>query len=241
MTMPLYRKILDEASTVPLITEVCITGLGEPTLDPHLVARVKYARDRKPKAAITMFTNGVYMTPARFNDLRDSGLNFLAFSLNALDADQHKAQMGLDSFDTVCANADYAIKNRRNMRVEIRAVVTGWSREDLFRFSNRWGVARQGGHGQMIFEGNWAGDNRTTHQSFKPNEACSRALSQIYVTWDGKVTTCCFDPAGTQVWGNLNTETLRNVYSSPEYLKFREAHFENRADEYAICKGCTRI
>lgn len=243
MSMELFKKVIDEATDIEAISQLCITGLGEPTLDPHLVERIRYARSKKPQMFIDFFTNGVYLTPKRFEEVRDAGVSSVQISLNAVRPDQHEAIMGLrDKFATVCANIDYAIANSGNCRVEVRAVVNwdSFTQDDGHEFYRRWGIRQQGGHGALITEGNWAGDNRT-HRTFEPNEACGRALSQIYVTFDGRVTTCCFDPDGKQVWGNLNTQTLKEVYASEKYVSFREAHFLNRADTYEICKGCTRI
>lgn len=241
MSMELYRKILDEAADIPLITQVCITGLGEPTLDARLPDRAAYARAKKPKAWIDVFSNGVHMTPRKFDDLKPH-LSCVVFSLNAVSAEQHEAQMGLKGkFDTVCANIDYAIAHRNGTRVEVRAVLgPEWTEDQAHAFYQRWGNRNRGGHGMLIHEGNWADGNRTT-RSFKPNEACARALGQIYVTWDGKVTSCCFDPGGEQVFGDLNKQTIREVYGSDEYVRFRRTHFEDRADEYGICAKCTRI
>lgn len=243
MSMDLYRKILDEAEGIEAITQVCITGLGEPTLDRFIVDRVRYARDKKPYAIIDMFTNGVYLTPDKFEALKAAGISSVQFSLNAVSEEQHREIMGLkDKFDTVCKHIDYAIEHRGGVNVEVRAVINGdiFTRSDGYDFYERWGERGKGGHGALINEGNWAGENRTM-RSFDPKEACHRALSQIYIMHDGRVTTCCFDPTGTQVFGDLSKQTLREVYASDRYLKFREAHWEGRAEEYAICKSCTRI
>lgn len=243
MPLDLYKKIIDEAATIPLISQICITGLGEPLLDPHIIARVDYARKKKPDAFVDVFTNGVYLTPARFIALRDAGVSSIQVSLNATDADQHKKIMGLDGkFDKVCENIDFAIKNSEKCGIEVRAVIDNdnFTRSDGYIFYDRWGVRGKNGHGMLIQEGNWSGDGRTI-RDFKPNEACFRALSQIYVLFDGKVTSCCFDPVGKQIFGDLSKQTIREMYSSPDYVAFREAHADNQADKYEVCATCTRI
>jgi radical SAM protein with 4Fe4S-binding SPASM domain len=243
MSMGLYKKILDEAAGIPQITHLCITGLGEPTLDRFLAERIRYAKAKKPSLKIDFFTNGVHLTPATFRAVRDAGVTSVQVSLNAVTQEQHERIMGLKGkFDQVCKNIDYAIANCGTCRVEARAVVNwdDFTEEDGFTFYERWGVRDDGGHGQLITEGNWAGDNRT-HRKFKPNESCYRALGQIYVTFDGKVTTCCFDPTGKHVWGDLSQQTIKEVYNTPAYVAFREAHSMDQADKYEICKGCTRI
>lgn len=243
MKVDLFKKMLDEAAGIPLITQVCITGLGEPLLDPHLIERIKYARMRKPKAFIDLFTNGVYLTPKKFEEIKAAGITSVQVSLNAVRQEQHERIMGLkDKFALVCENIDYAIANADPARVEVRAVIDAdnFTNGDGHLFYARWGIRGKGGVGALITEGNWSGDNRTIRK-FEPNESCHRALGQIYVTFDGKVTTCCFDPTGKQVFGDLNKQTIKEVYSDPDYVAFREAHNDNKADQYEICKVCTRI
>ena len=243
MSMGLYRKILDEVASIDLITQICVTGLGEPLLDRFVVDRVGYAREKKPKVIIDLFTNGVYLTPEKFEALKVAGISSIQVSLNAVNGEQHKEVMGLvGKFDLVCSNITYALLHRDGVNVEVRAVMNGddFTRTDGYDFYDRWGERGKGGHGALISEGNWASDNRTM-RAFDPKEACWRALSQIYVLWDGKVTTCCFDPEGKQVFGDLNVQTIREVYSSPGYVAFREAHDQNQADKYDICAKCTRI
>ena len=243
MSMVLFKKVLDEAASIDLISQVCITGLGEPLLDRFIVDRVRYAREKKPQATIDLFTNGVYLTPERFEALKGAGISSVQVSLNAVNGEQHEQVMGLVSkFDLVCANIDYAISHRNGVNVEVRAVISGddFTRSDGYDFYDRWGERGKGGHGALICEGNWAEDNRTMRK-FDPREACHRALSQVYIMWDGRVSTCCFDPTGKQVFGDLNVQTLREVYSSPDYVTFREVHNQNQADRYDICAKCTRI
>lgn len=232
----LFRKIMDEAATIPYIIHVTLTGLGEPTLDPHIVQRVALARQRKPGAHIDLYTNGVYMTPVLVDRLVDAGITGIVFSLNAVDPQQHESQMRLaGKYDKVCANIEHAIKQK--LKVEVRCVVApnDFTPEQVVKFRERWGS-----HGVLISEGNWAGQNRTV-RGFEPNECCHRAVRQIYVLWDGKVTPCCFMPTDAKTFGDLSKQTLREVYSSPEYLKFREDHCSDNADRYAFCATCTRI
>jgi len=243
MSMDLFKKILDEAADLRTITEICITGLGEPTLDRHIVDRIRYARKKKPSTPIDIYTNGVYLTPERFEEMRDAGLSTVNISLNAINADQHERVMGLrGKFELVCSNIDYALSHRKNCQVEVRGVINGdiFTRADAAEFYDRWGDKRDGGHGCLVQEGNWAGDSRTIRK-FLSNEACARALRQIYVMFDGRVTTCCFDPTGKTVFGDLTKQTLREVYADPAYLAFRQSHSEDKADQYSLCRDCTRI
>jgi hypothetical protein len=239
MPMDLFRRIIDEATDIPQIDNVVLNGLNEPLLDRFLTERYAYIHS-KGRFKEALYTNAVYLTPKRLDELRAAGLTFLVISLNAVDAAQHERIMGLkDKFDIVCANAEYAIAS--GVDVEVHAVSNGdqFTAADSAAFIKRWGMKRYGGHGKVIVELNWAGENRTV-RSFTPNECCVRAIAQINVLCDGRVTTCCADMLGTQVFGNLTTQTIREVYNSEAYTLFRGAHAVDNADKYQICKVCTR-
>ena len=240
MAMDLFHKIIDEAVTIPAINRYVLTGLSEPLLDPHLDARVRYTRHRTD-ATIRMYTNGVYLTPKKFEVLKDAGMNSFMISLNAVRPEQHKKIMGLDGkFDIVCSNAEYAIANQGDVDVVVKAVAgERFSGDDAMEFIGRWGSIANGGAAYCMIENNWSGDNDVSW-SWDPNELCRYALAQISVMYDGKVKTCCMDSAGKQIFGDLNTQTLREIYNGDKYLSFRLAHNENRAAEYDICKGCSR-
>lgn len=243
MDMDLFRKIVDETVDIPHFTEFNIVGLGEPTLDRFLVDRVWYVHQKLPTIRIVIFSNGVALTNKLFDSLKEAGLSTLIVSLNAVRAEQHEKIMGLKGkFEQVCANIDYAIANREHVEVEVHAVCSepDFPLSDGPAFYSRWGHRAHTGYGQLVGEMNWAGDNRTI-APFKPNEGCIRALGGVYIRQDGVLTACCFDPTGRLPFGNVKTQTIREIYNSEKYLKFREAHNENRADEYEICKGCTRV
>ena len=243
MPMDLYRKIVDDMATIPQITTLKITGLSEPTLDPLLEERVAYSKKKAPNVLTQIYTHGAHLTPKRHDSLRAAGLDSIVVSLNAVRAEQHEAVMGLKGkFDIVCRNIDYAIANRNGRHVEVHAVCNEdtFNRQDVIDFSLRWGHASAGGFGLCVWEGNWTGDTRTV-RDFTPNKCCFRATSQIYVTYDGKVTPCCFMPLGNVSFGDLNTQTIRDVYNNNPHLNFREKHAADRADEFEYCKTCTRI
>lgn len=236
MGMGLFEKIIDEAVTIPLITRYVLHGLGEPTLDKLLAERMHYIRERC-ETPIEIYTHGLHLTPKLFEKLKKYGLTSLVVSLNAVRADQHQQIMGLvGSFNRVCENIDYVIKNRDNVNLEVHAVLNEptFSKEDMAAFEERWKP-----YGHVIQELNWAGDNRTTF-TFDPNDACGRALGQMYVMVDGRVSMCCLDPTGKTIFGDLKTQGIREIYNSERYVLFRELHSSNKAGVFKQCHGCTR-
>ncbi len=107
-------------------------------------------------------------------------------------------------------------------------------------FVRRWGAVQFGGNGKLISERNWAGGNRTVVE-FDPNSTCIRALQQIAVHRDGRVLLCCYDPLAQYPFGDLTTQSIREVYNSDPYIQFREWHRDNQAAKHPLCAKCTRV
>jgi len=149
-------------------------------------------------------------------------------------------------FDRICRNIDYAIANRGTMKVEVHSTMTrpDFTDDDATDFFYRWGDVRFGGHGMIVAYTNWAEQITPPPESYRPLytvEGCYRALGSIYVTCEGKVTACCLDPFGKMTFGDLNKQSLRDVYNGDKYVEFRRLHSENRANEVDICRFCTRV
>ena len=241
MDMDLFRKIIDELATIPQVHDVRLNGLNEPLLDRHLDARYSYIHNKGGRFTSTLTTHGVYLSPKRVESLVAAGVQKFIISLNGSNAEEHEAQMGLKGkFDIVCANIQYCID--RGLDVEVRGVVN----DDIFPMKSgmelvkRWGWKRYGGHVKLIRELNWAGENRTI-RTFDPDSCCVRAVANIFIRWDGVITTCCVDPTGAGYqFGDLKTQTIREAYNSPEYTNFREQHSLNKAAQFPICQNCTR-
>jgi sulfatase maturation enzyme AslB (radical SAM superfamily) len=254
MSMDLFRKIIDEAATIPQIDQLCITGLSETLLDRHLEERIRYARQTlSPRVFIDFYTNGVALTPAKFEAVKRAGVSCVTVSLNANTAEQHDRimHMGLSAFPKVIANLESAIAHREGVAIQIKAVLDGenFTKRDCVPFYIKWGHREYGGYGQVVVESNWMGENPVSRE-LDPKKPCDRALGQVYVTWDGIVTLCCLDTLGKgaraltghpQGLGNLSHQTIREVYNQPVYTQFRVDHDEGRADLYEACRGCTRV
>jgi len=243
MSMDLFERIIDDGVQLPLLDHFTLTGLGEPLLDPNIAARVAYIRERTPHM-IDLFTNGSFLTERVVEDLIFAGISVIYVSLNALRKEQRQQIMRLDDFDKVVANCDRAIELTKGTRT--RVIVKAVREKDLFyddepeRFIERWGGDWQrGGHAFLHLEGNWAGAIRPVRVT--PTVACARALTEIMVLWDGRVSLCCFDGEGEVIFGDLNKQTIREVYNGPAALAYRTAHVEGRRAELPLCRTCTAI
>lgn len=237
MPMPLFERIIADAATVPLIDRISLVGLGEPTLDRFLVQRIEAVRRSMAAIWLDVVTNGSLLTRKLIDQLIAAGLTQLSISLNAVTREKRRAIMQLDDFDRVVEMCHYAIAAGAG---RMKVVVKGLNEKDLMeagdlaQFAETWGE-----RAFLHLEGNWAGSMRKARIPMA--EACHRALSQIMVLWDGRVSLCCFDAEGAEILGDLRTQTLREVFNGGRALEIRTAHAEGRRAEIPLCAGCTTI
>jgi radical SAM protein with 4Fe4S-binding SPASM domain len=251
MDMDLFRKIIDDAASIPQIDSIAFSALGEPLLDRHLVERVAYARKARPDwSPFEVYTNGVNLTPEKFDALREAGIDSLSVSLNATSPAQHEEVMGLKGkYGTVVSHARYACDNHQGkVDVIVKAVRDDdkFDLHDQIKFYMTWGMRLRPdirpGYGQVVWMCNWAGGVKLIDgRVLEPDSCCGRAVGQLSILWDGTVTLCCYDPLAKHNLGDLKEQTIREVYNGEWYTQFREDHAHDRASKYEICRNCTRV
>jgi len=248
MSMSLFRKIIDEAATIPAVDKFTLTGLGEPLLDRFIADRIRYIRSVIPAAFIDLYTNGSFLRAPMVHSLIDAGLSMLYVSLNAVSSEKRLAVMKLDDYDQVVSYIQYAQEavklTNSTMEIVVKCVVAKDLMEggDVGQFVQFWkgeyGVDN-GGAAFRHLEGNWAGSMWPMRVQLK--SACDRALNQIMVLQDGRVSLCCFDADGKKILGDLNHQSIREVFNGPDATFVREAHWEGRRSDVDLCAACTGI
>lgn len=246
MTMPLFQKIIDEVATIPAIDHITLTGLGEPLLDRHLVDRIRYIRSVLPNVLTDVYTNGSFLRPKLADQIIAAGLSVLYVSLNAVSKEKRLAVMKLDDYEMVVEYINYAKAAAALAGGGTQVIVKAIVAKDLMegnessQFVEIWkGDWDKGGAAFRHLEGNWAGSMWALRVPLQG--ACDRALNQIMVLQDGRVSLCCFDAEGREILGDLNHQSIKEVFNGPKATAIREAHYSGRRNDVEICAQCTGI
>jgi molybdenum cofactor biosynthesis enzyme MoaA len=98
------------------------SGLGEPTMNPHLGDIVRLVSDRFPHLNTNFFTNGVVLQRRGLIDALVNRLAWLNVSLNAADVETWRAVCGADLFSRVQAGLT-ALRNAKLDRTSLLPLV----------------------------------------------------------------------------------------------------------------------
>jgi len=239
MSGRLYTKILSDASKLDPHPETFIPMLtGEPFLDPQIVHRVMEARAALPRSEIHLYTNGSLLTEETIKKLSQIPGFRLNISLNGASAEARKRLTGLDDYDYVARMIDYvdALGIPHTVSLVQHPSIT---EEDEAAFNRRWGGATSSSSSRTpyVFQHlNFAG---LTCPALENNfTRCIHATSHMTVLWDGRVNLCCMDPLGRKIFGDLNDQTVAQVWFSEGRQRYVTMHEEGRGTECEVCRDC---
>lgn len=100
------------------------SGLGEPTINPHLSEIVEYVADRFPQIAMNFFTNGTALNRRGLIDALVYKTEWINVSLNAATRETWRDLCEKDMFDRLCSNLK-ELQRAKRARGAVQPVVYG--------------------------------------------------------------------------------------------------------------------
>jgi len=242
MSDKLYTKILRDAAKLNPPPKTFIPMLtGEPFLDRQMVERIKEARAALPHTEIHLYCNGSKLTEEIIRRLAEVPQFHLNISANGASVETRKRLTGLGDYEYVAGMIDFIDSLHISHSVSL-VQHTSITKEEEKAFNRRWGKATSNASCRTpyVFQHlNFAGltyekdQIRFTH--------CIHATSHMTVLWDGRVNLCCMDPLGRKIFGDLNQQTVAEVWLSEERQRYAAMHNEGRGTECEVCRDCNIV
>ncbi len=147
------------------------------------------------------------------------------------------------SFEQVRANIEEflalrAARKQRTPHVILSIIVMEDTKDELREFGDFW---KARGADEILFKPfvTWGGqttdfvhlaasEERDLLQSHLRAHPCRFLWESVVVAWDGRVVPCCFDYNATMVMGNLNTQSLGDIWNSEAYVRLRREELEGK-------------
>lgn len=260
MDRNLFDRLLAEMRSAG-VEEIGLFYLGESFLVHWLPEAVAYAKKSIGFPYVFLTTNGTLATGKRCEQLFRSGLDSLKFSFNYADAAQFEeiARMPGKLFGTMIAN----IKTARHIRDKV-ALETG-HRCNLYasyiQYDGNQGVrmsaavaevapyldeiyalplysqAELVGDSERAKGWNVTAGNRGRVGALRDPLPCWATFTEGHITFDGKLSACCFDHDGKFSMGDLTTTPFMDAWNSEKFQVLRAAHLAKDVSGTA-CEFC---
>ncbi|WP_111316517.1 radical SAM/SPASM domain-containing protein [Algoriphagus chordae] len=253
----LFKKTIDQVQGY--LTWLHLYFQGEPFLNPRFLEMVAYA-DSKDIFTSTS-TNAHYLQEKQVNEVLQSGLKQLIVSMDGITQDIYEKYRVGGRLDKVQKGITLLLsereKSRQNFpRVVLQFLVTGQNEHQLPELK-RWAKEMQVDELQLKTTQIYDYENGSElipsdlgYSRYVPTgngkwklkkkleNKCWRMWQGAVSTWDGKIVPCCFDKDAAYVMGELKSQSLSSIWSSPPYQNFRKQLLNDRT-QIEICRNCT--
>ena len=218
-------------------------GYGEPFLDKHLIKRLEACKKRNIPTYFSC--TPATMTVDKAVKAMESGLTVLKFSLDALDDESIKSIRGKKAnydesiskilelikikkergFKTLLVPCMIALNNdKKNIEMH-KKFMSFWKDKDVFAYiksqDNRW-----------LFEQS----DEIINNSHYAQQYCEYPWTSLTVMAEGNVVPCTQISNNEIVLGNVNNESLEDIWNGKNYKEFREMHISGKFPKNHKCK-----
>lgn len=239
MKMDLYKKIIDEAADNNTYS-IKLSWRGEPLLNPNLVEMVKYAKKKGIKD-VAFLTNAELLNEEKSRDLIESGLDWISISADGTDEIYNKIRFPAKFNETV-EKIKYFKKIRDEKKqtkplIRVQSILTALENNSS-KFYKSWeGVADK-----INVISDHIRDYEMDTKKIEYNEMflCPKPFQRLTIGHDGKVHQCINDYDGKNILGNVNNQSIKEVWDGEQNKKLRNS-FKNHTflKENVSCNFCS--
>ncbi|MDD5421873.1 MAG: radical SAM/SPASM domain-containing protein [Candidatus Omnitrophota bacterium] len=251
ITFEKFEEILKEGISHGL-SSITIGGNNEPLLTRDVARYIKRARELGIVDVI-MLTNATLLTEKISAELLDSGITKIYFSLDAIRQETYRIVRKGGDFGKVMKNIEYFlklkkekgqvlpitrvsfVKNKLN-EAEAEEFAEYWKTKVDFLCFQAFVTPAYGYSGYETLRKKFQMENK----ELKEPGVCSQPYQRLTIYSDGSVHPCCRWYGSTIILGNINSESIYDIWNSAKMKKFRLAVNDSVPDnvpkECRICR-----
>jgi radical SAM protein with 4Fe4S-binding SPASM domain len=237
MGFKLFKKIIDECKGKNIKT-ICPSMYGEPLIQKDFLKYLRYIRKILPDTKISLITNGSLLTKERTEELINENLiDVINFSLDGFSKESINQLKKLD-YNKILENIRYFLqyKKLKNSKIYsgVSFVLCEENVEEWFKFKKFW--KNKADYVHLSFDdGRFTKKYLTKYRNLGP---CQSIFDEMYVFSNGKVVLCCMDCLAKYSLGDLNKQTIEEIWKSNQYNAIRKLHKDFKKADYPLCKVC---
>lgn len=206
MPNEIYYAIIQQLKDLGFNGKLFMCVNNEPFIDNRIIDFSKYAKKEIPGIQIAMITNGTLLTPNSID-----GLIGIVDQITINDYSERYALS--DTHKTVYMH----IKKNHLQFADMRVVINR-------RYTKEILATRAG-----------AAPNKPK-KNVEINIPCLYPFTDLVIFPDGKVGVCCNDCYEVTNFGNVNEQSLKDIWKGKEFFKIRECMKNGR--NYPFCVEC---
>lgn len=257
MTMELFEKVLHDLKEFPEKPKQMETFMfGEPLCNPLLPQMIDRAKEEEVVNRITFTTNGLLFTPKKVDELmKNGGPDIIRISLQGIDSGTYKKMCGVNvDFEEFISNLSYLYKHKG--KCQIRMKIADISIKDIpdgkKRFEEMFGDIADSIFVEHILPlyddmdydvidksiNETYMNGRENVKTTRIHKVCHRPFFRVRIGANGLVTSACCDTPKDIVYGDINEDSLYNIWNGDKHKAFLKMQLEGKRFKHPSCKNC---
>jgi MoaA/NifB/PqqE/SkfB family radical SAM enzyme len=250
MDWDFFKSKVDEAAEIGVVS-INLYLSGEPLLHPRIADMVAYVSEKGLFSYL--HTNATPLTRKTAAALIDAGLDSISFSFDGEDKETYEAHRIGAKYERTLENIRGFLeekKNRGASRPHARIQII----RDMERFDESRITYSPGEDFKALFEGlpldgfhqitpfNLRGEKEELALPRRKNYfPCFQLWAGMSVSWNGRVAGCCADLNARCIIGDLNTQSILDVWNSEELRRMRELLIKREYGKVPLCARCSYL
>jgi MoaA/NifB/PqqE/SkfB family radical SAM enzyme len=255
MDRAFYERVVGEMVDAG-VEELGLFYIGESFMCDWLPEAIAFAKKRGISYAF-LTTNGSLATPERVKACMEAGLDSLKFSMNNADEEQFvqiaavKAKLFRDSIKNL--KAAHAVREKGGYKCGLYASsiqYNGVQQDRMLELVHEIRPYVDEHYWLPLYSMGSLTTQREEELGYRPiagNQGrvgalreplpCWSAFTEGHITYDGKLSACCFDAGDKWVMGDLTKVPFMSGWNSESFVSLRRAHLKKDV-KGTICESC---
>jgi hypothetical protein len=245
MDFGLFEKIIKEVSSMRRKPVTHLHGFGEPLLDRLLAERIQLAKTCRIKRTYIV-TNASLLFPETSRKIISAGLDKMKISFYGTDEVSYNNTMKRLDFKASFQNIKDFLRIRKEMKRENPRLILQYlpnetNNAKTAEFFALWSPLIDPNVGDSLNVSslhNYGGGRVYNRLGKEIVSVCYFPWTSMSVLWDGRGVACCMDSNGVQVLGDLNSQSVQEVWNGPELSGVRNNFRKLDYSKYPVCLSC---
>jgi MoaA/NifB/PqqE/SkfB family radical SAM enzyme len=245
MAFGLFEKIIREVSGKGRKPVVHLHGFGEPLLDESLPERIRLAKTCGIQHTY-LVTNASLLFPETARKLIQAGLDAMKISFYGTDEESYHATMRRLDFKTALDNVRDFVKLRKELNKRTPKLILQYIPQEANgaraeEFQSLWRSVldkRAGDCLNFTSLDNFGGGRAYNRLGERIVSVCFYPWTALSVLCDGRAVTCCVDYNGLQSVGDLNSQSVMEIWNGPVLSAIRRKFGKLDYSGFPTCLSC---
>ena len=245
MAFGLFEKIIREVSSTSRTPVVHLHGFGEPLLDELLPERIMLAKTYGIRRTY-LVTNASLLFPETSRRIVNAGLDTMKISFYGTDEESYHATMRRLDFNVAIHNIREFVKIRKDMKKRTPKLILQYlprqgDEAKTKEFQSLWRSVLDKRAGDCLNRSalhNYGGGRAYNRLGERIVSVCFYPWSALSVLWDGRAVTCCMDYNGVQEVGDLNSQSVMEIWKGPVLSAIRRLFGKLDYSGFPTCLCC---